>query len=377
MAWGTDLSALLAAIALAAAPAPDPGGDERATPPVPAPGTLVGFSSNLSSGYPPEMTPAGEYDIARAAGSNAQRIDAFWSLAEPRPPQDGVHAYSGTGPEHGYVDVLDARYAAMVERGLKPLLILHSAPPWAQPRRAGALPVCLTDCWQFVEPADGAIGDWAAFAAFAARRYPRAAFEIWNEPNLAIFYKPVPNAGRYARLFREAYAAIKAVRPDAEVITGGLASPRVTGAAAISGRDFLASLYAGGLQGTSPDFRLGVHIYPGGRDLGEGSGYAGQWDHVTDVLDANGDLGREVWVTEAGSSLPPAEQADVMRRAYARMTTMDTVGERRLNVRAILFHTLKDTRGFGFLWPSLAPKPVYCWMVNAAPASAPRSMPAC
>jgi polysaccharide biosynthesis protein PslG len=337
----------------------------------------VGFSSNLSSGHPPELTPDQEYDIARAAGANAQRVEVFWSQAEPSPPRGGVHAYAGAGPEHGYIDALDARYAAMLARGLKPLLILHSAPFWAQPHTLGALPACARECWQFVEPADGAVADWAAFAAFVASRYPQAAFEIWNEPNLAIFYKPAPDPGRYLRLYREAYASIKAVRPDAEVVTGGLASPPTTNAEAISGRDFLGALYAGGIEESSPDFRLGMHTYPGGLDLGANSGYAGQWDYFADVLEANGDLGREVWVTETGSRLPPAQQHDVMRRAYARMTTMDTAGSRRLDVRAILFHTLKDDRGFGFLAENLAPKPAYCWMVNAAPPSAPRSLPAC
>jgi hypothetical protein len=340
---------------------------------------LVGFSSNLSSGHPPEMTPELEYDIARAAGANAQRVDVFWSQAEPSPPRGGVHTYSGAGPEHGYLDALDARYAAMLARGLKPLLILHSAPLWAQPRTLGAVPACARECWQFAAPAETAAGDWAAFAAFVAGRYPQAAFEIWNEPNLAIFFKPRPDPGRYLRLYTEAYAAIKAVRPDAEVVTGGLASPSATGPYAISGRDFLDALYAGGLRTAAPDFRLGMHIYPGGSYLGANSGYAGQWNYVADELEANGDSAREVWVTETGSSLPPGRQYDVTRRAYARMTTMDTVGSRPVNVRAILFHTVRDDRGFGFLSnrPYLAPKPVYCWMVNAAPPGAPRSLPAC
>ena len=45
-------------------------------------------------------------------------------------------------------------------------------------------------------------------------------FEIWNEPNGAGFWSPVPNPKDYALLLKEAYAACKKANPDCIVIGG-------------------------------------------------------------------------------------------------------------------------------------------------------------
>lgn len=49
-------------------------------------------------------------------------------------------------------------------------------------------------------------------------------YEIWNEPNLAIFWKPSPDAGMYANMVKASYTAIKANCPDAKVAFGAMAS---------------------------------------------------------------------------------------------------------------------------------------------------------
>ena len=48
-------------------------------------------------------------------------------------------------------------------------------------------------------------------------------WEIWNEENSAIFWKPSPSAAGYAALLKAAYAAIKAEDPTATVLLGGTA----------------------------------------------------------------------------------------------------------------------------------------------------------
>jgi hypothetical protein len=391
------------------APAPDPGGDENASPPVPAPGTLVGFSSNLSADSSSGVSSAKEYDLARAAGANAGRIDVFWSYMEPGPPTGGVHRYSGDGPLTGYADSIDTRYTAMRARGIRPILILHSAPPWAQ-YQGGLLGLgkCTSDCFRFVEPAAERMADWDAFARFIARRYPDAAYEIWNEPNVTHFYRPAPNPTNYLRLYLVAYRAIRAVNTSADVLSGGLAALLATKENGISLKSFLGSLYQQGLKGQAPAFELSVHAYPGAVALGAGSRFATQWAALVDQMKAAQDMTRRVWVTETGISTSPVtdqgnpsgpqglvatldQQRDIMRRSYARMVTMDSVGDpaRRVNVHAVLFHTLKeDSRsspteveyGYGFLKnaPWLAPKPAFCWMVRATPPGAsPRSYTGC
>jgi hypothetical protein len=81
----------------------------------------------------------------------------------------------------------------------------------------------------------GSIGD---FGALLARRYgpsgsfwaqhpelprrPVTAWQIWNEPNLPVYWRPRPNAAAYVRMLRLASQRIKAVDPHAEIVTAGL-----------------------------------------------------------------------------------------------------------------------------------------------------------
>ncbi len=49
-------------------------------------------------------------------------------------------------------------------------------------------------------------------------------YELWNEPNIDVFWEPEPNPQHYGLLVKEGYTNIKAVCPDAQVSIGGLAS---------------------------------------------------------------------------------------------------------------------------------------------------------
>ncbi len=49
-------------------------------------------------------------------------------------------------------------------------------------------------------------------------------YELWNEPNIDVFWEPEPNPQHYGLLVKQAYENIKAVCPDARVSIGGLAS---------------------------------------------------------------------------------------------------------------------------------------------------------
>ena len=49
-------------------------------------------------------------------------------------------------------------------------------------------------------------------------------YEIWNEPDLSIFWAPAPDPARYMDLYLRARDAIKAADPQARVIVGGLSN---------------------------------------------------------------------------------------------------------------------------------------------------------
>jgi hypothetical protein len=82
----------------------------------------------------------------------------------------------------------------------------------------------------------------ARFVAAVAQRMGRAvaAYEIWNEENLALFWGAAPDPARYVRLLSAVYPAVKAVAPTATVLFGGLA-----------GNDYryLARAYRAGARG--------------------------------------------------------------------------------------------------------------------------------
>jgi hypothetical protein len=349
----------------------------------------VGFASGLSEN--PTWDPAFEYGLAHTAGANVHRLGISWRLAEPLAPVSGQHAYADA-----YLQGIDRRYAALRQLGMTPVLTLQSAPAWAQARNSLGLPEC-PGCTDYVEPDEANLGDWRAFAAMVAVRYPDAVYEIWNEPNQKWAYKPAPSAPRYERLYEQAYSAIKSRDPSAVVLVGGIAGAGTTDSFQIRTDEFIRQLYLSGIKAHAPDFRLGLHLYPGGMQIGQGSPWAQGWNSVVTALRDNADASREVWMSETGmsttgsGSVTPAEQADILRRQYNRLMTMDSAGptERRVNVRAVIFHTLKDNEkvspanpeyGFGFLRdnPWLQPKPAFCWLVGNKPPGAPaRSYSGC
>ncbi len=73
-------------------------------------------------------------------------------------------------------------------------------------------------------------------------------YEVWNEPNLAGFWKPVADPVRYTELLKAAYLAIKQADPLATVVSGGLA-PALTSGGDIDAREFAQAMYANGAQG--------------------------------------------------------------------------------------------------------------------------------
>jgi hypothetical protein len=106
----------------------------------------------------------------------------------------------------------DRLLRALRARGLAPLVTLWGTPSWAGTGAPNAV------------PERGA--DFARFARAAARRYPFVrSWTIWNEPNKAIWLRPVSPEAYVKRLLNPGYEAIKSVAPRARV-AGGVTAPR-------------------------------------------------------------------------------------------------------------------------------------------------------
>jgi polysaccharide biosynthesis protein PslG len=65
--------------------------------------------------------------------------------------------------------------------------------------------------------------DFAEYAYAVARHYRKSidTWQVWNEPDLRLFWRPYPNASDYALLLTQAYDAIKRANPKAKVVLGG------------------------------------------------------------------------------------------------------------------------------------------------------------
>lgn len=152
-------------------------------------------------------------------------------------------------------DELDRIVEAVNDAGLKLLLCVVQAPDWATgtPGVTG---------FPNAEHRD----DYAAFLAAISRRYGDkvAAFEIWNEMNLASENggRPVPPTSDYLDLLIQAYDAIKAVNPATIVVSGapGPTEWQKGRDVAISDVLFVRELYADPRFWTHTDV-IGVHVF--------------------------------------------------------------------------------------------------------------------
>lgn len=164
------------------------------------------------------------------------RMTANWRTIEPIQGQPDLA-------------LLDEAVQKFSNAGIKILLTVTGAPDWARP---SATPFVLELQSDYGPPDD--TETFALFISQLATRYADdvQAFEIWNEPNLRRTWISPDVTGRldarmsqlrYIDLLADAYEAIKAVNPDALVITGGLAptglNDRIN---AIDDRVFLAAL---------------------------------------------------------------------------------------------------------------------------------------
>ncbi|MEO8082955.1 MAG: hypothetical protein ABI780_03980 [Ardenticatenales bacterium] len=230
------------------------------------------------------------------------------------------------------------------------LIRLDFQPEWA---RSG--------CTDQGPPSDPA--DYFAYVGAVAARYRGlvAAYQIWNEPNLAREWcDQTPDPAAYAALLKGAYAAIKAADPTAYVISAGLSPTGTDSAQAKPDEAYLQGLYTA--MGGSPKGYfdlLGVHAAgfaappeTSPDEAAASQAYGGErfftFRHVEDlraIMERNGDADTRVAILEMGwtsDSVHPdyawhavTEQtkADYLVRAYAYakqnwspwMTIMSTI----------------------------------------------------
>lgn len=347
--WRTILSialvGTLAALAGCAPPPPPPsagcGADD------------IGIAAGAPIAYLPDAELDRELDAVRDVGARWLRIDFDWSVIEPT---RGQQNWAVTDR------VVDRARA----RGLDVVGIITYTPPWA--RAAGSAD-------SHGRPADPA--QFGAFAQQVAQRYASRVthWEIWNEPNLTSFFRPLPSVDEYVRLLAAAAPAIKAVQPNARILSGGLA-PAVDNGSDISPVTYVEQLYARGAHQFFDILAVHPYSYPAlPSDIGTQN-----WNTfyrmrlMRDIMVRYGDSAAPIWATEFGAptgtapnAVSPQHQADILADGIAEA--------RRLGwVEKVFVYSIRDRgtdpfdveQNFGLLTQNFSEKPARAVLLSAA-----------
>ena len=324
----------------------------------PAPAAVLGVQDDRLTSGPVDHVPA-RMALLRASGAKVTRIDVLWSLVAPRrparpaDPDDPAYDWSRT----------DAVLRGIAALGVTPIVVTYSAPAWAAGGRGAP-------AGTEVNPHAPSPAAYGRFMEALARRYsgahtpagqdrplPRVRhFEIWNEPNLALFLSPQVARGRrvavdrYVELVRRAEAGIARVRRDAVVIAGA-AGPRSSSGARGTG----ALAWARALARSSAPFdAYSQHVYPAASPLAATRAFPA-WRTLPSLFTALDAVprrrGTPVYLTEIGyttASTPfrsvrvtPAQQARNLRQ----LLRLPAVRSGR--VRALIWFNLQDNPN----WP--------------------------
>lgn len=217
-------------------------------------------------------------DMLQAMGVEDVRVYIPWVYTEP------LRGQYNWAP-------IDAIMNAAKARNMGVLAMANSTPIWAG--TAGSFPGARTP-----DPVA-----YADFMTQVATRYGKtiSAYEVWNEVNCVCFYDPV-SPSSYAQLLQAAYPAIKAADPTATVIAAGLGSVFTFGGVTMNPVDYVNAMYAAGAKNFFD--ALAFHPYHEGLKFSDGEGVPlaplTQIQNIYDLMVANGDAAKKIWITEYG-----------------------------------------------------------------------------
>jgi hypothetical protein len=215
----SSLAALLVALLALAAPA---GAAKRSVPP--------GWLGVMADGPALEPGFEGEWDGMVAAGAESVRTAFYWDGAQPVPagatPPGDPARYRSVGGVPTDFGPTDAIVLAAAARRLQLVPVVVQTPHWA----------AVDPSQRASPPRDPAT--YAAYLEALVRRYgpggslwrenpyvrpqPVRRWQIWNEPNLPVYWSRQPYVRGYVRLLKASARAVRRADPGATVVMGGL-----------------------------------------------------------------------------------------------------------------------------------------------------------
>ena len=174
----------------------------------------IGFYDDASFRWSPDA--ATNLEQAATTGASVIHTAASWAQIAPTRPAD---AADGSDPAYHLGD-LDAARRERPGHGLRVMININGTPRWAN---GGQTPNHMPK----------RLSDLTTFAKMLADRYNGhrgfgnvALWSVWNEPNLQLFLTPqysgkkIVGPAEYAKLYKAAYAGIKAGNKLAQVAIG-------------------------------------------------------------------------------------------------------------------------------------------------------------
>ncbi len=269
-------------------------------------------------------------DSTAASGAKWIRLDLWWFQVETT---QGTYNWTK----------FDNLYALAKSKGLNVMLVVSGTPTWA------------SGCGSVWCPPDAAHDtQWRSFLTAATNRYKDPAlynihtYEIWNEPNIQLFFE-VPNASVYVnRVLKPAYQSVIAADPAATILSGGTSPAESNHAVDIAPWEFVRDMYAAG--GKSYFHHIAHHPYTWPYEPAYGSASWNAFKQMYEnppatpedpspksirqyMLD-NGDGGKQIWSTEIGyptgsceDCIAEAEQKNMVARVYNEWAKKDFLGK--------------------------------------------------
>jgi hypothetical protein len=188
----------------------------------------IGFADTL---YGQEKGSDHELKLTESVNADIIRVNMYWSLVAPNQP---ANPRDPSDPAYNWGE-FDRAISGASAHGFDVDLTVTAAPSWAEGPNRPSFEEAPPGSWR---PDAAAFGDFAHAVAerysgsFAANGTTLPAvkyFEAWNEPNLNTYISPQWDGNTnvasdiFESLLNNFYDEVKAVNPNAKIVSGGTA----------------------------------------------------------------------------------------------------------------------------------------------------------
>ena len=171
---------------------------------------------------------------------------------------------------------------------------------------------------------------------------PITAWQIWNEPNLGIYWCNRPNARSYVSMLRKVGRGIKKVNRGATIVTAGLPPSKLSSAVPID--RYIKQMYRAGARRAFDSMAINSYA----KNRGELRRLMGS---IRKLMNRRGDRRASIWITELGwaaagpehrFNVGPEGQAQRIASSFKVITKM----RKRWRLRGVVYYSWRDSKPY-------------------------------